>query len=339
MTPTIKDVASKAGVSLSTVSLVLNNKKNVSEETRLNILSAIEELNYYPRRVARGLASKTTGNIGFILTDDHFSQAEPFYTKIFLGTEFEARKYHYYVLLTTVDKSFRRNKHIPRFLLEKNVDGIILAGRVPSGLIDYVRETGLPFVIVDFLPKSGPVSTVLIDNLQGAYKAASHLIQSGHKRIAFVGGDMGHPSLKERFEGYKKALLDSGISVDENLIVSDEPYTALHDGYEAMCKLLKREVSFSALFAGNDAMAQGCIRCLRENDIPVPEKVSVVGFDDIESDLQIEPNLTTVHVDKVELGAVAIRRLVEMIDKGELVQGKTILPVELILRRSTGDNL
>lgn len=337
MTVTIKDVAAKAGVSLSTVSLVLNNKKNVSEEMHQKVMRAIDTLNYHPRRVARGLASKTTGNIGFILTDEHFSRSEPFYTKVFLGTEFEARNHHYYVLLTTVNKFFRSNKHIPRFLLEKNVDGVILAGRVPQGLINYIIETGLPYVVVDFIPKSGSFSAILIDNVDGAHKAVSHLINKGHRHIGFVGGDLEHPSLSERFEGYQKALSDANLSLNEKLIVTDEPYTAFQDGYQGMRKLLKRDVEFTALFAGNDAMAQGCLCCLREHQIDVPGKVALIGFDDVESDLQIAPSLTTLRVDKVELGAMAVRRLVEMMKKGEMIQGKTLLKTELILRKSTGD--
>ena len=338
MTVTIKDVALKASVSLSTVSLVLNKKKNVTEETRLKVQRAINTLNYYPRRIARGLASKTSGNIGLILTEDHFSRAEPFYTKVFLGTEFEARKYHYYVLLTTVDKVFRKDQHIPRFLLEKNVDGVILAGTIPSGLIDYIRSTSLPFVMVDYLPKSGQVSAVLIDNFDGAYQAVTHLIQLGHRRIAFVGGDMAHPSLQARYEGYHKAQSDADIPINDALIAMEETDTSIQDGYAAMTKLIQRNEPFSALFAGNDAMAHGCLRCLGEHGIHVPGKVAIVGFDDIESDVLIEPHLTTVRVDKVELGAFAVRRLVEMIEKGSIIPGKTLIPTELVIRRSTDDN-
>ncbi len=333
---TIKDVASKAGVSLSTVSLVLNNKKPVSNETRQKVLEVIESLNYHPRRIARGLASKKTGNIGFILTENHFSNAEPFYTRVFLGTEFEARKYHYYVLLTTVDRTFRKTE-IPRFLLEKNVDGILLAGRVPFSLIDYIRELGLPFVLIDFLPRSGPFYAVLIDNLQGTYDAVSYLIRKGHRNIAFIGGDMAHPSLEERFEGYKKALRDHQIVLQNRIIITEEEYTGFDNGYHATCSLLSRKGSFTALFAGNDAMALGSLRRFREANIPVPEKVAVVGFDDIEADAQTEPRLTTVRVFKEELGAIAVRRLTEMFEKGRIMQGKTYLPVQLILRGSTGD--
>jgi LacI family transcriptional regulator len=338
MTITIKDVANRAGVSLSTVSLVLNNKKNVSEKTRLCVLETIKQLNFHPSRMARGLASRKSGNIGFILTEDHFSRAEPFYTKVFLGTEFEARKHHYYVLLTTIGKDFRKDHDIPRFLLERNVDGIILAGWVPYGLIETVREKKIPFVFVDFVPKSGSFYAVLIDNVDGAYLAVHHLIEKGHRRIAFIAGDMEHPSLKERFAGYKKALENAHIPFDPFLVSADEPYTAIQNGYNASCRLLSENISFSAIFAGNDAIAQGCLRCLREKQIAVPEAVAIVGFDDIESDIEIEPHLTSVRVEKEELGAVATRRLIEMIDKGRMIYGKTLLPVELIPRRSTESN-
>ena len=337
MTVTIKDVASRAGVSLSTVSLVLNKKHNVSEETRLKVHQTIKELKYHPRRTARGLASKRSGNIGFILTEDHFSRAEPFYTKIFLGTEFEARQHNYYVLLTTVSKIFRKNRDVPRFLLERNVDGVILAGSIPFNLISYIQKKNIPLVFVDFLPKSGPASAVLIDNFDGAYQAVSYLVRIGHRRIAFMAGDLEHPSLKERFGGYRKALEDSGIAFDEKLTMINEPFTAFQDGCEATRKLLSRDVFFSAIFAGNDAMAQGCLRSLREHNIGVPAKVSIVGFDDIESDVHVEPHLTTVRVNKEELGAIAVRKLVEMIENGKTVYGKNLLPVELVIRGSTRD--
>ena len=132
--PTIKDVARESGFSLSTVSLVINDRGYVSPETRQKIIDVVGRLGYHPTRSARGLASRTSGNIGFILTEDHFSQAEPFYTKIFLGTEFEARNFHYYILLTTVASEFSRVQ-TPRFLLERNVDGVIIAGKVSPKLI------------------------------------------------------------------------------------------------------------------------------------------------------------------------------------------------------------
>ncbi|MCK5572253.1 MAG: LacI family DNA-binding transcriptional regulator, partial [Bacteroidetes bacterium] len=128
--PTIKDVAREAGLSPSTVSLVVNKTGYVSEKTRAKVVRVVEELGYHATRTARGLASSTSGNIGFIASEDHFAQAEQFYTRVFLGTEFEARLHDYYILLTVVGRRFKKGDSMPRFLLERNVDGVIIAGSV-----------------------------------------------------------------------------------------------------------------------------------------------------------------------------------------------------------------
>ncbi|MFQ5708978.1 MAG: LacI family DNA-binding transcriptional regulator [bacterium] len=335
MSPTIKNVAEKAGVSLSTVSLVINNKANVSAKTKKKVEAAVSELNYHPRRNARGLASKKTFNIGFILTDDHFSSAEPFYTKIFLGTEFEARQYNYYILLTTVKKTFKTRESIPRFLLEKNVDGVILAGKVPSKLIDYVQQMELPLVLVDYFTRASRTSRVLIDNYQGGCLAVDHLVQNGHRNIAFIGGDSSHPSIGERLQAYKECLKKHGLSGAEELVSCCEPYTGVNDGYEATQKLLARAVPFTAIFASNDTMAIGAMQCLRQRNLKVPRDVSIVGFDDIEVCLQVEPHLTTIRVSKEELGAIAVRRIVEMIENKKMMVDRISVPVELVVREST----
>ncbi len=334
MNPTIKDVAQRAGVSLSTVSLVLNRKKHVSEETLRKVQQAIKELDYHPQQSARGLASKKSGNIGFILTSDHFSRAEPFYTKIFLGSEFEARKHNYYILLTTVELDFNK-KCIPRFLLERNVDGVILAGRVPDGLISYISQMDLPLIFIDYFPANGNYPAVLIDNIVGARLAMKHLIDKGHRQIAFVGGDISHPSIEERFIGYKQGLEDASIPFDENLVVIDEDYPGDKNGYNAMCKLRKRKASFTAIFAANDAMAFGCMKCLKEMGVRVPDQIALVGFDDVDVSWQMEPQLTTIRVNKEEMGALAVKNLVDLISSHKKSLGKILVPVELVIRAST----
>ncbi|MDZ7292469.1 MAG: LacI family transcriptional regulator, partial [candidate division KSB1 bacterium] len=324
-----------AKVSEATVSLVLNQKTNVREETRQRVLKAIQELNYHPKRAARGLATRKSGNIGFILTDDHFSRAEPFYTKIFLGTEFEARKHNYYVLLTTVSKTFSADE-IPRFLLEKNVDGVILAGHVPVKLVDYIQKQELPVVLVDFNVPRSRVSTVLIDNERGAYEAVKHLIHHGHQLIAFIGGDISHPSISERLQGYRRALEENKIGFNPAHCITDEIYTGSEDGYKAACKLLAVTPRPTAIFAANDAMAIGAIKCLKEHGLRVPEDVAVIGFDDIEDDFHVEPHLTTMRVFKEELGALAVRRIVEMIETTNPSITTNHVPVELVVRESCG---
>jgi LacI family transcriptional regulator len=334
MAVTIKDVAKRAGVSLSTVSLVINKKKNISQDTIHKVERAIEELNYYPRHSARGLASKKSGNLGFILTDDHFSRAEPFYTKIFLGTEIEARKHNYYILLTTVDRKYSK-KSIPRFLLEKNVDGVILAGHVPGGLIDHINnDYNIPIVYIDYFPQKSKSFAVLIDNREGARIAVEHLINKGHRDIAFICGEISHPSMQERLMGYKQALQHAGLPIDERLVIIEESDTSDNDGYNATCKLYNQNKKFTAIFAANDAMAFGCMCCMREKNIRVPQQVALVGFDDVDVARRMDPQLTTIRVDKEDMGATAIKNLVEMISEDKKKYGKILVPVELVLRQS-----
>ncbi len=336
MAVTIKDVARKAEVSTATVSLVINNHPAISEATRRRVLKTIEELGYHPRASARTLASRKTGNVGFILTEDHFSRSEPFYTKIFLGSEFEARDRNFYILLTTIPRDFDERQHAPRFLLERNVDALILAGKVPTSLLDYTQRFRLPTVLVDYWVPGYDLSAVLIDNINGAREAVTYLVQKGHRRIAFLGGDLQHPSIKERLQGYRLALAEHGIDVDESLVVSDLPDTGFDDGEAGMRQLLDRQVPFTAVFAGNDAMAIGAMRILRERGVRIPDEVAVVGFDDTEAAALVTPPLTTVHVDKVELGAVALRCVVELAEAKRKRCHKILIPTRLVIRESSG---
>lgn len=336
MQVTIKDVAKKAGVSIATVSLVLHNNKRISNVTRNKVLKAIKELNYHPSRSAKGLVTKTTGNIGFVLTEDHFLRTEPFYTKIFLGTEFVTRGNDYYVLLATIKRDFEENDPLPRFILEKNVDGIIIAGKVPSLFLSQLSKYKIPLVFVDFYPPHGDYNVVLIDNIKGGYLATKHLIELGHKNIAFVGGDITHPSITDRLIGYKQALESSDIPINQNFIITDEDYPARSNGYNAARRLLTNYKNITAIFACNDAMALGIMQYCSENDIKIPDDISIVGFDDVESDISITPQLTTIRVPKTELGIEAMNLMVNLLKEKENLQTKKILvPVELIVRNST----
>ncbi len=335
MNKTIRDVAQRAGVAVSTVSLVINRKGRVSKKTEQRVLKAIEELNYHPQRVARGLVTKRSGNLGFILSSDHFSQAEPFYTKIFLGTEFEARSHDYYILLTTIEKQ-SGNYIIPRFLLEKNVDGIILAGTVPPKIIDYISGRNLPLVLVDYYPSRGNHSAVLIDNVGGIRQATQHLIGLGHKHIAFIGGDMSHPSMKERCQGFRLALEENDLPINAQSICCDQSMTGPADGFAATNLLLAAKTKFTAIVAANDAMAVGALRACRDQKIRIPEDVAITGFDDVETAITARPTLTTVQVPKEEMGTLAVRHLVNIINGTASKGTKMIIPVKLICRESTG---
>jgi LacI family transcriptional regulator len=334
--PTIKDVAKKANVSLSTVSLVINNKGYVSPETRSKVERVISELGFYPTSSARGLASRKSGNLGFIITLDHFTQAEPFYTKIFLGAEFEAQKYHYYILLTTVGRMFNPNKTVPRFLLEKNVDGVIVAGRIDQKLVDYIDSLNLPLVLIDYEFPRMRYSTILINNYKGAQQAVEHLLENDHKKIGFIGGDIKHPSIAQRFEGYSETLYSSGIEPDASWISVDQPDTGVDDGYNAAKKIFRQTANRpTAIFAANDAMAIGALKFFKELQIHVPQEISLVGFDNIEAGYRVEPKLTTVDVHKEEMGVMGVRTLVNTIKEGNGVVRNVHTSVDLIVRDSS----
>ena len=334
---TIRDVAKKSGLSVSTVSLVLNEKSSVAKETREKVQKVIAELNYHPQRSARGLASKSSGNIGFILTDDHFNVAEPFYTRVFLGTEFEARKHNYYVLLTTVAPTVRATKEMPRFLLEHNVDGVIIAGKIGAPWIEFVRERNLPIVMVDYEIPRHRLSTVTMDNRTGARLVVEHRLSLGHTKIGFIGGDIEHPSIAERYHSYCDTLHSHGIEIQASWKSINEPDTRVEDGYLAAKRLLSNGAKRpTAVFAANDAMALGCMKYCKEAGLCVPEPVAIVGFDNIEAGLLVEPRLTTVNVHREEMGAMAVRRLVEMMRDKTNVMVTTTTQVELVVRESSG---
>lgn len=335
MRTTIKDVARRAGVSTATVSLAIHGNERIPSTTKRKVQRAIEELNYHPSRSARDLVSKKSGNIGFVLTEDHFLRTEPFYTKIFLGSEFEARKHSYYVLLATVSNNYIKSDPLPRFILEKNADGLIIAGKVPAGLIDNLEKTGLPAVYVDYFPAKGEQASVLIDNLNGGIQATQHLIDCGHQSIAFIAGDIIHPSIRDRFQGYRIALDRNNLEFKSQNVITTEEATSRESGYHATSDLLKKSNGITAIFACNDAMAIGSLQYLKGAGYHVPADISIIGFDDVEGDLFVDPPITTMRVPKLDMGGEALRLLSELLVKKEKIHKKVLMPVELVLRKST----
>ncbi len=331
---TIKDVAELAGVAVSTASLVLNNKGYVSNELRKKVQSAVEQLGYVPNRTARSLINKATGNIGFVISEEHFSTAEPFYTRVFLGTEFEARQWDSYVLLTTVPNKFH-SSHIPRFISERNVDGVIFAGKISEAYAAAVVAESLPAVVVDFEFKKVRIPAINIDNVRGTSLAVEHLSKLGHKKIAFIAGDIAHPSIKLRLDGYTRAIKRLGLEQSDGLMSVEAAGTGMYDGYISAKKLLDASVEFSSVVACNDAVAIGAIRAFREHGMKVPEDCSIVGFDDIELCEHVDPRLTSISVPKEDLGATAMRVLTRLIKDNEQPISSVLIEPSLVARQST----
>ncbi|RMH68108.1 MAG: LacI family transcriptional regulator [Bacteroidetes bacterium] len=336
---TISDVAAEAQVSISTVSLVINGKTNVREETRKRVLQAARELGYVPRKAAQQLAAQKTGHVGFILREDHFTRSEPFYTRIFLGTEFEARHQQLYVLLATVPREYEPGTHTPRFLRERNVDGVLVAGKVPAGLLDELAALKLPVVLIDY--EQGAIPAVVVDNQGGARAAVRHLIDRGHRRIAFVGADLQHPSLKARLEGYRLALAEAGLPYDPVLILAEESEPRRDTGRRLAARLAAFDPPVTAAFCVNDAVAFGVIEAVQAAGRSVPDELAVVGFDDVDSASAASPPLTTVRVYKEQLGELALRYLSDLIEAADASATRydrgshvTRLATDLVIRSS-----
>lgn len=337
---TIKDVAKHANASMSTVSIVVNGKGYVSEEKKREVMNSVRKLGYVPSTTARNLASNRTNNIGFILQEDHFTRSEPFYTRIFLGSEFESKNHNYYVLLATVTDNYKKGVDTPRLLKERNVDGLIVAGKVSAGLLEEIEEFGIPYVLVDYQFGSAP--SVMIDNLNAGIEAVRYLIKKGYLRIAFLGADITHPSISARLEGYQLALLKSEKAEYERLLFVDEqaPPT-FQTGFKLAGKLFAQEKFPDAVFCANDALALGVITYADQHQIKIPDDIAVIGFDDVEGGKFSFPRLTTVRVFKEQLGELALRQLSTILngdwDKGQKFERSNhivTVPTELIIRES-----
>ena len=328
---TIADVAEAAQVSISTVSLVMNGKGPVREETRERVTAAAARLGYVPSRAAQQLVGGLTGNVGFVLQDDHFTRAEPFYTRIFLGTEFEARHAGVYVLLSTVPRDYRRREDTPRFLRERAVDGVVVAGRVPDAFLDELAAARVPVVLVDFAHRAWP--SLGIDNAEGGRLAARHLRERGRTRLAFVGADPTHPSLADRLRGFEEV---AGESIQRAL--SDEPPTRAAGRALGRTLLATPGDLPDGVFCANDALALGLLDAAREIGIDVPGQLSVVGFDDVEGAAEAAPPLTTVRVFKEQLGEMALRHLCDLIAaRHDFARGRaqTRISPDLVVRGSS----
>lgn len=328
MPVTIHDVARKAGVSPSTVSRVLNDRPGISEETRERVLAAARELGYIPDLSARSLASKRTFTIGYIIHPRHTLAPHSFYGEVLMGADEEARKHGYHVVFAA-----EGNVKIPNMVQQNRVDGLILAGcDIPRETIVALKLHGIPIVLVDNHVEK--VNSVVIDNVGGAYEATKHLIDLGHRRIAFVCEWFGDLSFAERFEGYKKALADNGIPFDENLVAEGLPRQS-RTGYVAAQRLLEKTTP-TAIFAANDLVAAETLRLLRERGLRVPNDIAVVGFDDGEVAQHTVPPLSTVRVFRKEMGAMAVRRLLEILDNPDQPAAHIRVFTELVVRESCG---
>lgn len=331
MPVTIKDIARLANVSTATVSMVLNNKDNgITQKTRDRILKIAQELNYRPNRLARGLVTKRTNSLGFVLPDI----TNPFFPQVVRAAEDTANRYGYNLILCNTDDDAKKERLYIEVLKEKCVDGIIFTSSIKpnSKNINMLLDYKIPFVFLDRCISADDAFVICTDGMQGMYDVVSYLIEMGHEKIAFISGPKESSTAFGRYRGYVKAIKKSGIQVDKKLIVEGD--YKIDGGKKAMEELLKRKTSFTAVACANDLMAIGAIEVLRKNNINIPEEISVTGFDDIVLSSVLQPKLTTVSQPCYEMGYEATKMLINLIEGKMLKVNNLVLKPKLVIRDS-----
>jgi LacI family transcriptional regulator len=328
---TIKDVAGRAGVSIQTVSRVINNRPDVAPETRQRIHATINELGYQPFINARGLAAKRTYTLGLVTAD--FSDF--WFSQVMTGAEEEAQKLGYSFMLGNSTCDPEDEPRFLKLLTERHVDGILFVrGNCENNYdqLHRLNDFGVPVVTTGHhLPENG-LALVDVNNIGGGRKATEYLIGLGHTQIAMITGPSDWKSVNDRTEGYLQALRTAGISADQDLILEG---SWLHrNGYEKTKFLLEREKPFTAIFAQNDRIARGAIHALYEAGFKVPDDISVIGYDDIPEAEFSDPPLTTIRQPMIEIGQAATNLLIQMIEESIVTPKQIMFETTLIVRSS-----
>lgn len=331
---TIYDIAKRAGVSPATVSRALNNQNLVKEETRKKIHKIAEEMNYSPNFLARSLVKKQTNTIALIISDI----TNPFFTTVARGVEDFASQRGFNTIFCNTDENVEKEKQYVNLMLQRRVDGIIIASCGSSNNLDDIKNRNFPLVLVDrTFPVNNGWDSVVGDSEEGAYHLTKHLIEVHyHKKIAVISGPPVLSTSQDRVRGYLRALRECHIQENSEWIISGE--FKENFGYQMASKFLQYSgAKPTAVFAGNNFIAIGIIRAAREMDIEIPGDLALVTFDDLEMASYTCPFLTVAKQPAYTMGSMATEFLLQRIS-GEKIREKRIvvLKPEIIIRKSCG---
>ncbi|EQB90241.1 LacI family transcriptional regulator [Clostridium punense] len=328
MATSIKDVAREAGVSIATVSRVLNGIDVVNDETKKKVLDTIEKLGYRPNILARSLKTHKSSTIGIIIPDI----SNPVYPEIVRGAEDVASIYNYNIMLCNTDLDLEREKESFNVLREKMVDGVIyMSNSLESDIKDIIEEINIPTVLVGTMDSEKSLPSVAIDSFAASYDAVSYLRYKGNKSIAYIGYYEDKTSdYSKIYKGYKKAMEDND-SFNSELVYFGS--LKAEDGYKGIKEILSKS-KVDGVFCANDEVAMGAISALREMGIEVPTEVDVMGFDDIALSAIYYPKLTTVSKPLYDMGSVAMRLIIKILNKLPIDEKNYILPYTIVERDS-----
>lgn len=331
MNVTIYDVAREAGVSMATVSRVVNGNPNVKPTTRKKVMEAIKALGYRPNAVARGLASKKTTTVGVVIPDI----SSLFYAELARGIEDIATMYKYNIILCNSDQKLAKELHLVNTLLEKQVDGLLFMGnKITEDHIEMFTTSPVPIILASTRDEKAELPSVNINYKQATYDAIQMLIDKGHTQIGYISGPLDDPLAgQNRMEGYKEALSVNGLTFNENLIkFGDYRYDT---GLDVVSQWLDEKQEMTAIMAMSDEMAIGAIHAYQDRNMIVPDDVEVIGFDNTRLTSMVRPRLTSVVQPMYDIGAVSMRLLTKYINNEEIENHLVVLPHRIELRDST----
>ena len=328
---TIVDIAELAETSVATVSRVINNKGYVSELTRIQVEKAISKLNYIPRVISMSNAKKNLRNVGILVPDLN----NYFYPLELMGIEKELEKKEYNIFLcNTYEQIDKEMKYIAN-LLKKGVDGIILVGSRSTHINNehvVALAEKIPVVMTNDFIVGSNVYSVMIDVVNGAFKAVKHLIDLGHKKIAFINGNSEYSTFAYKYKGYQQALTNENIEVPSKYIVNETPYET--GGFAGMQKLLALNDPPTAVFTASDQMAVGGISAIYKAGLQVPGDISLVGFSNIPLSEHLHPSLTTIDAYPYRVGKLAAETMINVLNHKKQDSRKIILEPQLIERNT-----
>jgi LacI family transcriptional regulator len=331
---TIYDIASKLNISIATVSRGLNDDPVVSKKTRKKIFDLAEELGYRSNHFARNLRQQQTNTIGIIVHELNSN----FITSVLAGVEKVTAEAGYDLIIAHSSESFTKEAANAKNLFHKRVDGLIASLSFDTKDLDHFRrftDKGVPVIFFDRVEQSSDNTVVIIDNYKCGYQATSHLIEQGCKRIAHITSPLKRNVYSERYRGYRDALFDNAITLDENLVIVND--LSEESAIESAKKIIKMKQLPDGVFITNDFVAAVCMRTFKEYGIAIPEDIAVVGFNNDAIGHLIEPQLTTIDYPGRDVGEIAARNLINHLrGVSNLKQTNTIIVnSSLVIRKSS----
>ncbi len=332
--PTMKDVAEVAEVSVQTVSAVVNEKPGITEKTTARVMEAIEQLGYRPDHIARSLRSGKTRTIALFVSDVSISVLGRMAA---IAEDYAYRADYNLILYNTHDDAEREMAYI-NSVVQRSVDGVLfLAAKEPKKGRMILDEVGIPSVTVDRIPEDYGGPDVMLDNIKAGRLAAEHLLSLGHTQLAHIAAPLDLRLSHEREAGFVGAIEDALPGIDVCVEVATD--WGCRPGYEAMQRLLERNPQLTAVFAATDLAAIGAMSAARAAGLQVPDDISVMGLDNIEAGAYSNPTLTTIRQFLAELASVGVQMLLDILDQEEPSQSEVVLDPALIVRESTAPPL